>query len=75
MEIIMTKITIHQSVELLNLARKQMASEPTYRLGQAIFNLLPKTVSDNIRCTTNDFFYWTDEGKVLEVFYTECVEG
>jgi hypothetical protein len=50
-----------------------MRQVPTYRLGQAIFNLLPKEVSDTIYMTELDFFFWTDDNKVLQVFYDNLV--
>jgi hypothetical protein len=74
MNIMTTKLTPLQAQELLVIACNQMKDVPSYRLGQAIFNLLPKTVSDHIWCTPNDFFYWQDEDKVMEVFMRECVE-
>jgi len=69
----MIKLTHQQANELLGKVYKQRRISPSYRLGQGIFNLLPEDLAEYIR-DTNDFFYWTDEDKVLEVFYRECVE-
>lgn len=44
-----------------------------YRLGQAIWNLLPKETSDPFHGTSHDFFYWEDDSKVLEVFLEHYV--
>lgn len=70
----MIKLTHQQANELLGKVFKKRNICPSYRLGQGIFNLLPDDLAEYIR-DTNDFFYWTDEDKVLEVFYAECVEG
>ena len=68
------KLTQKQAQYILATAYKQMREVPTYRLGQAIFNLLPKEVSDTIYMTELDFFFWTDSDKVLQVFYDNLVE-
>jgi hypothetical protein len=67
------KLTQKQAQSILETANIQMQQVPTYRLGQAIFNLLPKEVSDTIWRTELDFFFWTDEDKVLQVFYDNLV--
>jgi len=67
------KLTQKQAQNILETARTQMQQVPTYRLGQAIFNLLPKEVSDTIYMTELDFFFWTDSDKVLQVFYDNLV--
>lgn len=68
------KLTHQQANEILGKVFKHRKACPDYRLGQGIFNLLPDNLAEYIR-DTNDFFYWTDEGKVLDVFYAECVDG
>lgn len=68
------KLTQKQAQNILATANIQMQQVPTYRLGQAIFNLLPKEVSDTIYMTELDFFFWTDSDKVLQVFYDNLVE-
>lgn len=67
------KLTLTQAQTILETANIQMQQVPTYRLGQAIFNLLPKGVSDTIYMTELDFFFWTDDNKVLQVFYDNLV--
>ena len=67
------KLTQKQAQNILETANIQMQQVPTYRLGQAIFNLLPKEVSDTIYLTELDFFFWTDDNKVLQVFYDNLV--
>lgn len=67
------KLTLTQAEYILAAATMQMQQVPTYRLGQAIFNLLPKEVSDTIYMTELDFFFWTDSDKVLQVFYDNLV--
>ena len=42
-----------------------------YRLGQAIWNLLPVSVAEQHRYRLTDFFYWNDEQKVLDCFFSE----
>lgn len=42
-----------------------------YRLGQAIWNLLPVSVAEQHRYGLTDFFCWVDEQKVLDCFFSE----
>ena len=72
----MSKLTVQQANDILRTAMYQVSKGKSYdyRLGQAIFNLLPKDTADIIDQTPNDFFYWLDKEKVLEVFWNELVE-
>jgi len=49
-----------------------------YRLGQAIYNLLPSTIAYHLIENGNDFFYWLDtpenEAKILEILFNNYVE-
>ncbi len=45
-----------------------------YRVGQSLFNNLPKDLADEIRGTELDFFYWANDTMVWETFYKEMVE-
>lgn len=47
----------------------QMREEPSYRLGQSVFNLLPQELCRLITRTELDFFYWTNNDKVIECLY------
>lgn len=67
------KLTLTQAQSILETANTQMQQVPTYRLGQAIFNLLPEELANTIRGTERDFFYWIDDNKVFQVFYDNLV--
>lgn len=45
-----------------------------YRLGQAIWNILPDELKMQFHNTKHDFFYWTDDAKVVNVFMDNYVE-
>jgi hypothetical protein len=45
-----------------------------YRYGQALWNLLPKEISDKFVGTSVDFFYEGDNEKVVAMFYGNYVE-
>ena len=47
-----------------------------YRFGQALWNVLPDSVTKHIWNTDKDFFYWSDErvAEILEIVYSEFVE-
>lgn len=66
--------SVEDAALLVIAARNQVRQQPYIRLGQALFNLLPAEVYAYFTGTKNDFFYWTDEQKVLQVFWTEYVE-
>ena len=46
-----------------------------YRFGQALWNTLPKSVTEHIHATDKDFYYWPDErvAEILEIAYSEFV--
>lgn len=53
----------------------EYGKEYHYQFGQALYNLLPNYVTQQIYQTEFDFFYWTDDNKVLEVAYNQlCKE-
>ena len=45
-----------------------------YRFGQALWNILPDELASYFRSTEHDFFYLTNENKVLSVFLDNYVE-
>lgn len=65
--------SIEDAALLVIAARKEVKQHSHLRFGQALFNLLPNEVYAYFTGTKNDFFYWTDEEKVLQVFWTEYV--
>lgn len=69
------KLTYQEANNLVCFAYEQQRNNPYIRLGQAIMNNLPKEVANNLVWGESDFYYFTDEDKVLESFYNECVEG
>ena len=78
------KLTQTEMLNLITKARSIQAEVNTdprakYRLGQAIFNLLPKEIAYDIyEGNVEDFFYWQDspenEAKILEILFTNYVE-
>lgn len=73
--IIMKIYSIEDAALLVMAARKEAKQYPHLRFGQALFNMLPNEVYAYFTGTKNDFFYWTDEEKVLQVFWTEYVSN
>ena len=69
------KLTQDEAQALLLKVGEQIANCPSYRLGQGIYNLLPKHLSDIIWKTELDMFYWTDDNLVMETFYKHFVRG
>lgn len=59
---------------ILNQVFTSVRLNPSMRLGQALFTALPSHTANLIFTTENDFFYWRDDKRVLEAFYTHCVE-
>lgn len=45
-----------------------------YRFGQALWNILPDELALHFNGTEHDFFYWTNENKVISVFLDNYVE-
>lgn len=42
----MNKLTVAQGIEIIKQAQQQVKATPTYRLGQAIWNLLPSDLAE-----------------------------
>jgi hypothetical protein len=73
-----------EMLQLISKARYTQAEVNTdpqakYRLGQAIFNLLPKEIAYDIyEGNVEDFFFWHDspenEAKILEILFSNYVE-
>ena len=71
----MTKLTYAQAVKLVEQASQESLQNRNYRFGQALWNLLPDETTKNALGTTRDFFYWTDNAKVIETFYEYFVDN
>ena len=68
-------ITLLSKVEAEVLMRKALVvKDEHYRLGQALWNLMPRSASLGSIATDKDFYYETDEGKVVSKFYAYFVE-
>ena len=70
----MTKLTYKQAVKLVEQASQESLQNRGYRFGQSLWNLLPDETTKNVLGTTRDFFYWTDNTKVIETFYEYFVD-
>lgn len=68
------KLTEEQLESILLEVGKQRLEVPSYRFGQGIYNLLPKDLEKVIYQTELDFFYWTDNDKVLDCIYSNLVK-
>ena len=71
------KLTKTEMQKYIDIANKQCFDgvDYHYRFGQAMYNLLPKEVTEQIYMTKLDFFYWTDYDAVMEVINEELTEG
>lgn len=78
------KLTQTEMLQLITKARSIQAEVNTdprakYRLGQAIFNLLPREIAYDIYDgNVEDFFFWRDspenEAKILDILFTNYAE-
>lgn len=68
------KLTQQAADNMVVFAYEQLRNNPCMRLGQIIMNHLNVEVAENLKWGETDFYYWTSEEDVLEVFYRECVE-
>ena len=70
------KLTKEQAAQTLKTAYEHvhLNRSAKYRLGQAIWNILPDELTTHFHGTEHDFFYWTDEAKVINVFMDKYVE-
>ena len=71
------KLTKTEMQKYIDIANKQVFDGIGYhyRFGQAMYNLLPKEVTEQIYMTKLDFFYWTDYDAVMKVINEELTEG
>ena len=71
------KLTKTEMQKYIDIANKQVFDgiEYHYRFGQAMYNLLPKEVTEQIYMTKLDFFYWNDYDAVMGVINEELTEG
>lgn len=59
----------------INIATQQVAANPYYRFGQALWNILPNEVTKDLHGKKElDFFYWTDDNAVMEVVVEHILE-
>ena len=70
----MTKLTYAQAVKLIEQASQESLQNREYRLGQALWNLLPADWAEHYLFTDKDFFHWADNAKVIETFYGYFVD-
>jgi hypothetical protein len=68
------KLTQQAADNMVVFAYEQLRNNPCMRLGQIIMNHLNVEVTENLKWGSTDFYNWTSEDDVLEVFYRECVE-
>lgn len=71
----MIKLTPMQAYNLAQQASQEANENKHYRFGQALWNLLPKEVREPFYMTDKDFFFWTDNTKVIDVFYENFVDN
>lgn len=64
------RLTKEQATQTLKTAYEHVfLNRPAkYRLGQAIWNILPDELAMQFHATEYDFFYWTDNNKVVNAF-------
>lgn len=70
------KLSPEQATEMIKLSYEHVRlNRPAkYRFGQALWNILPDELTLHFNGTEHDFFYWTNENKVLSVFLANYVE-
>ena len=72
----MTKLSYTQAAKLVEQASQESLQNRGYRFGQALWNLIPTEMTKEFTGpTTVDFFYWTDNAKVIETFYAYFVDN
>ncbi len=71
------KLNKHEVQKYIDAANRQTQEGTSYhyRFGQAMWNLLPKEVTEEIYMTKFDFFYWTDYYAVMKVINEQLTEG
>ncbi|MDB4311833.1 hypothetical protein N9937_00245 [bacterium] len=75
----MKKLAICEANELIEKAHIEVAEgrEWKYRFGQSIWNNLPEKVTPlriELTGTDKDFFYWTNNDKVIESLFENFVD-
>lgn len=62
--------------EMICTARKQVIDNPGYRLGQGLYNLLPKELSDAAREVVDHYIWYNtlDEAYAVRYFYDHFVK-
>ena len=64
-----------EAYDLVGAALEQVEADRYYRLGQAIWNLMPLRVTEGKIGTEVDFFYQTDDQKAYGMFMKNFVES
>jgi hypothetical protein len=67
-ETTLEKLTQEEAALLLGQA-STLARLNDWRLGQSLWNLLPRDLIGKYTATVYDFFYWGNNEKVIECFY------
>lgn len=70
----MKKLTLQESRETVDKARKLLELHPEYRFGQALWNCLPIEMQSDLTGTEYDFYYETKALMVRNKFVEGCVE-
>ena len=64
------RLTFKQGIEVLQNAQNYIKENNVWRLGQALWIHLPADITDEHRGSDADFFNWTDNERVLRVFFS-----
>ena len=71
---VMSKLKPVRAQEMINRATQLSDEHSGYRFGQALWNVLPCEIIDNMVGTDVDFFMWTDKKRVLNIFWDKYVD-
>ena len=67
------RLDMNAALEMIRLARMDVSKHPELRYGQALWNRLPKHLTDRFVAGENDFFHIQDQSRVDEIFFTHFV--
>ena len=51
-------IPLHEATKMVVFAQQQVKEVPTYRLGQALYNMLPKSLDHDLVLAEKDHYRW-----------------
>ena len=71
----MTKLSYDHALNLIQEAHNKIQQHDGYRFGQALTNLLPRSLYEQHNATGIDFFYWTDYDMIINCFYKHYVSN